>query len=88
MSTWSTSCLSGRHMTARNRKESIMPTRSVKLPATLRRSPPKAQRTYSKTLENAEREYGSGERASRTAMAALPAACQPPLFMPILPQDG
>lgn len=48
-----------------------MPTRSVKLPATLRRSPPKAQRTYSKTLENAEREYGSGERASRTAMAAL-----------------
>ncbi|WP_041656155.1 ChaB family protein [Azoarcus sp. KH32C] len=41
------------------------------LPSTLKRSSPKAQRTYAKTLENAEREYGSGERASRTAIAAL-----------------
>jgi hypothetical protein len=48
-----------------------MPGHSPKLPATLRRSPPKAQRTYAKTLENAEREYGPGERASRTAMSAL-----------------
>lgn len=48
-----------------------MPAHPVKLPATLRRSPPKARRTYAKTLENAEREYGAGERASRTAIAAL-----------------
>lgn len=41
------------------------------LPSTLRRSPAKAQRTYAKTLESAEREYGPGERASRTAIAAL-----------------
>jgi hypothetical protein len=41
------------------------------LPSTLKRSSSKAQRTYAKTLENAEREYGSGERASRTAIAAL-----------------
>jgi hypothetical protein len=42
-----------------------------KLPATLKRSPPKAQRTYAKTLDSAEREYGPGERASRTAISAL-----------------
>lgn len=45
-----------------------MPNR---MPGTLKRSPPKAQKTYAKTLENAEREYGNGERASRTAYAAL-----------------
>lgn len=43
----------------------------VALPATLERSPPKAQRTYAKTLTAAEREYGAGERASRTAYASL-----------------
>ncbi len=49
-----------------------MPRKSgVKLPSTLARSPGKAQRTYSKTLENAEQEYGPGERASRTAFASL-----------------
>lgn len=48
-----------------------MPRKSTELPSTLRRSPPKAQRTYAKTLENAEREYGPGERASRTAIASL-----------------
>jgi cation transport regulator ChaB len=42
-----------------------------KLPSTLKRSPAKAQRTYEKTLENAEREYGEGERAHRTAYGAL-----------------
>lgn len=42
-----------------------------KMPGTLQRSSPKAQRTYLETLENAERQYGSGERASRTAYAAL-----------------
>ena len=43
----------------------------VRLPSTLKRSPGKAQRTYAKTLESAEREYGPGERASRTAFASL-----------------
>jgi hypothetical protein len=43
----------------------------VKLPRTLARSPGKAQRTYAKTLKSAEKEYGSGERASRTAYASL-----------------
>lgn len=43
----------------------------VDMPATLRRSPPKAQRTYAKALKSAEKEYGAGERAGRTAFAAL-----------------
>lgn len=47
-----------------------MPGRS-KLPSTLKRSPAKAQRTYEKTLANAEKEYGEGERAHRTAFGAL-----------------
>jgi cation transport regulator ChaB len=42
-----------------------------KLPSTLKRSPAKAQRTYEKTLEHAEKEYGDGERAHRTAYSAL-----------------
>ena len=42
-----------------------------KLPGTLERSPKKAQRTYLKTLESAEQEYGDGERAHRTALAAV-----------------
>lgn len=41
------------------------------LPSTLARSPAKAQRTYKETLAAAEREYGPGERASRTAYASL-----------------
>ena len=41
------------------------------LPGTLQRSPAKAQRTYKKTLESAEDEYGKGERASRTALSSL-----------------
>lgn len=51
-----------------------MPNRGrgeAKLPGTLQRSPPKAQRTYRKVMDNAEREYGSGERAGRVAYAAL-----------------
>lgn len=50
-----------------------MPARKngVELPSTLQRSPAKAQRTYAKTLAAAEREYGPGERASRTAIASL-----------------
>jgi len=41
------------------------------LPATLQRSPAKAQRTYAETLENAQEQYGDGERANRTAIASL-----------------
>ena len=43
-----------------------------KMPGTLKRSPKKAQRTYTETLESAEDEYdGDEERAHRTAYAAL-----------------
>lgn len=48
-----------------------MPKHGVNLPQTLKRSPLKAQRTYAEVLKNAEEQYGSGERASRTAYAAL-----------------
>ncbi len=41
------------------------------LPATLQRSSAKSQRTYAKAHDNAVREYGEGERAHRTAIAAL-----------------
>jgi hypothetical protein len=41
------------------------------IPATLKRSPAKAQRTYAETLESAEEQYGEGERAHRTAFASL-----------------
>jgi hypothetical protein len=41
------------------------------MPGTLRRSPPKARRTWVKTHEHAVQEYGEGERAHRTAFAAL-----------------
>jgi hypothetical protein len=42
-----------------------------RMPSTLKRSPPRAQHLYAKVLDSAEKEYGPGERASRTAMAAL-----------------
>ena len=49
-----------------------MPTDSKEdLPGTIQRSPAKAQRTYKKTLESAHQEYGSEERAHRTAYAAV-----------------
>ena len=41
------------------------------LPGTIQRSPAKAQRTYEKALESAHEEYGSEERAHRTAYSAL-----------------
>ncbi|NHC25273.1 cation transport regulator ChaB [Nocardioides sp. IC4_145] len=41
------------------------------LPSTLQRSTKKAQRTWSKAHDNAVDEYGEGERAHRTAFAAL-----------------
>ncbi|MCD6672822.1 MAG: ChaB family protein [Burkholderiaceae bacterium] len=47
-----------------------MPGRE-KLPGTLKRSPPKAQRTWAKAHDSAVDEYGEGERAHRVAYAAL-----------------
>ncbi|MDX1884187.1 ChaB family protein [Mycolicibacterium sp. 120270] len=41
------------------------------LPSTLKKSPAKAQRTFSKAHDAAVKEYGEGERAHRTAYAAL-----------------
>src|SRR5919107_1970409 len=41
------------------------------LPSTVQRSPQKAQRTWGKTHDSAVEEYGEGERAHRTAFAAL-----------------
>jgi cation transport regulator ChaB len=41
------------------------------LPGTLKRSPAKAQETWSETLDSAVQEYGDGERAHRTAFASL-----------------
>ena len=41
------------------------------MPSTIRRSEPKARRTWGKTHDNAVEEYGEGERAHRTAYAAL-----------------
>jgi len=43
----------------------------VDLPATLQRSPAKAQRTFAETLRSAEQEYGDEARARRTAYGAL-----------------
>lgn len=49
-----------------------MPTRSEEeLPSTLKRSPPKARRTWKKTHDRAVEQYGEGERAHRTAFASL-----------------
>jgi cation transport regulator ChaB len=41
------------------------------LPDTLRRSSGKAQRTFAKARDSAAEQYGEGERAHRTAYAAL-----------------
>jgi cation transport regulator ChaB len=41
------------------------------MPATLRRSPKKAQETWAKTHDSAVETYGEGERAHRTAFSAL-----------------
>ena len=45
--------------------------RRSELPDTLKRSGPKAQRTFAKTHDAAVEQYGEGERAHRTAMASL-----------------
>jgi cation transport regulator ChaB len=41
------------------------------LPSTLQRSSEKAQRTFAKAHDNAVEQYGEGQRAHRTAYAAL-----------------
>jgi hypothetical protein len=41
------------------------------LPSTLRRSPKKAQRTWIEAHDSAVQSYGEGQRAHRTAFAAL-----------------
>jgi len=41
------------------------------LPDTLKRSPKKAQQTWVKTHDSAVEQYGEGERAHRTAFAAV-----------------
>ena len=41
------------------------------LPGTLKRSPKKVQKTYEETLDSAHEQYGSEERAHRTAWAAV-----------------
>ncbi len=54
-----------------------MPKRSearrddAEMPATIKRSPEKAQRTWKETHDSAVEQYGEGERAHRTAYAAL-----------------
>jgi cation transport regulator ChaB len=48
-----------------------MPAKKEDLPSTLERSPKKVQRTYEKALDSAHEEYGSEERAHRTAWAAV-----------------
>lgn len=45
--------------------------RKTDLPSTLQRSDDKAQRTWAKTHDSAVETYGEGERAHRTAFAAL-----------------
>ena len=47
-----------------------MPARE-ELPATLKRSPKKAQETWAKAHDSAVETYGEGERAHRTAFSAL-----------------
>ena len=48
-----------------------MPAKKEDLPSTLERSPKKVQRTYEKTLDSAHEQYGSEERAHRTAWSAV-----------------
>jgi len=47
-----------------------MPARK-EMPSTLQRSPQKAQETWAKAHDAAAEQYGEGERAHRTAFAAL-----------------
>ena len=44
---------------------------SEAMPRTIKRSSPKARRTWAKTHDSAVEQYGEGERAHRTAFASL-----------------
>jgi cation transport regulator ChaB len=48
-----------------------MPSKKEDLPGTLERSPAKVQRTYEKTLDSAEEQYGDEERSHRTAWGSV-----------------
>jgi cation transport regulator ChaB len=48
-----------------------MPKRKTDVPSTIERSSKKAQRTWKKAHDSAVETYGDGERAHRTAYAAL-----------------
>jgi cation transport regulator ChaB len=48
-----------------------MPAKKEDLPSTLARSPKKVQETYEKALDSAHEQYGSEERAHRTAWDAV-----------------
>jgi cation transport regulator ChaB len=48
-----------------------MPVTYEELPDTIKRSPKKVQRAYKKVLDNAHEQYGSEERAHRTAWDAV-----------------
>jgi cation transport regulator ChaB len=48
-----------------------MPGKKTRMPDTLERSPKKAQRTWKEAHDSAIDTYGEGERAHRTAYAAL-----------------
>jgi cation transport regulator ChaB len=48
-----------------------MPSDKEQLPSTLKRSSPKIQRTYEKTLDSAHEQYGDEERSHRTAWAEV-----------------
>jgi cation transport regulator ChaB len=48
-----------------------MPQDKSDVPGTLKRSPAKARRTYEKAHDSAVETYGEGERAHRTAFAAV-----------------
>jgi hypothetical protein len=55
--------MAGKHEEAEQMRDDV--------PSTIARSDDKAVRTYTKALESAEDSYGDGERAHRTAFAAL-----------------
>src|SRR5215210_8093162 len=48
-----------------------MPTKKEDLPSTIARSAEKVRRTYAKTLDSAQEQYDSEERAHRTAWSAV-----------------
>ena len=53
------------------KKDRLTQAQREELPSTLERSEPHAQATWAKTHDSAVETYGEGERAHRTAFAAL-----------------